>query len=233
MSARQGAVGTLALIGGGEFREGCRTFDSELLATAGTKEVVVLPSAAAFENPNRVIERATSHFEALGAKVKPLMVLHRAEAEDPKLVEAVRRARLVYLSDGSPLHLRSVLKASLLWDAILASYHAGGVLAASGAGATLVCDPMVDPRGGAYTVGLGVVSDLAVFPYHGTAAGHLRARSLDLLPPSAKLVGIEEETALIRDPSGAWRVAGVGVVSVYDGSTSIDHKSGASIPDLP
>jgi len=36
--------------------------------------------------------------------------------------------------------------------------EARGVLAASGAGATLVCDPMVDPRGGAYTVGLGLVS---------------------------------------------------------------------------
>jgi len=233
MSARQGAVGTLALIGGGEFGEGCQAFDAELLATAGTKDVVVLPSAAAFENPDRVIERATSYFAGLGAKVKPLMVLHRAEAEDPKVVEPIRRARVIYLADGSPLHLRSVLKASLLWDAILASYHAGGVLAASGAGATLVCDPMVDPRGGAYTVGLGVVSDLAVFPYHGTAAGHLRARSRDLLPPSAKLAGIEEQTALIRDPGGAWRVAGVGVVNVYDGSTSTDYDSGASIPGLP
>jgi cyanophycinase len=114
MSARQGAVGTLALIGGGEFREGCQAFDAELLAAAGTKDVVVLPTAAAFENPQRVVERATSYFEGLGAKVKPLMVLHRAEAEDPKTVEAVRRAHLVYIADGSPLHLRSVLKASLL-----------------------------------------------------------------------------------------------------------------------
>jgi len=233
MSARQGAVGTLALIGGGEFREGCQVFDAELLDAAGTKDVVVLPTAAAFENPHRVVERATSYFEGLGAKVKPLMVLHRAEAEDPKIVEAVRRARVVYLADGSPLHLRSVLKSSLLWDAMLASYHAGGVLAASGAGATLVCDPMVDPRGGAYTVGLGVVSDLAVFPYHGSAAGHLRARSLDLLPSSATLVGIEEETALIRDPSGTWRVAGAGAVSVYDGSTSTDLEAGAAVPGLP
>ena len=233
MSARQGAVGTLALVGGGEWREGCKEFDAELLDAAGTKDVVVLPTAAAFENPQRVVERATSYFEGLGAKVKPLMVLHRAEAEDPKVVEAVRRARIVYVADGSPLHLRSVLKSSLLWDAMLASYHAGGVLAASGAGATLVCDPMVDPRGGAYTVGLGVVSDLAVFPYHGSAAGHLRARSLDLLPSSATLVGIEEETALIRDPSGTWRVAGAGAVSVYDGSTSTDLESGAAVPGLP
>ena len=176
------AVGTLALIGGGEWRDGCRELDTALLATVDAKEVFVLPTAAAFEHPTRVVERATAYFEGLGAKVRPLMVLRRAEADDAKLAEAVRKARVVYVADGSPLHLRSVLKGSALWESMLAAYHAGGVLAASGAGATLVCDPMVDPRGGAYTVGLGVVTDLAVFPYHGTAADHLRERSIDLLP---------------------------------------------------
>lgn len=233
MSAHQGAVGTLALIGGGEWHEGCATFDAELLGAVGAKEVVVLPTAAAYEHPERVAERATAHFQGLGAKVKTLPVLHRADAEDAKLAEVVRRARLVYLADGSPLHLRSVLKSSALWEAILVSYHAGGVLAASGAGATLVCDPMVDPRGGAYTVGLGVVGDLAVFPYHGTAAEHLLARSIDLLPSTAKLVGIDTETALIRDPAGAWRVAGAGSVSVYDAKASTEYGAGASIDGLP
>ena len=88
------------------------------------------------------------------------------------------------------------------------------MLAASGAGATLLCDPMVDPRGGAYTVGLGVVKNLAVFPYHGTAADHLRERSIDLLPHAAVLVGIDEETALINGADG-WSVAGAGAVTLY------------------
>jgi len=214
MSAKRG-VGTLALVGGGEWTDGCRAFDTDLLAASGGSEVVVLPSAAAFEHPERVADRASAYFTALGAKPRPLMVLHRSEAEDPKIAATVRKARFVYLSDGSPLHLRSVLKGSALFEAMLASYHAGGVLAASGAGATLVCDPMVDPRGGAYTVGLGVVSGVAVFPYHGTAAEHLRERSIDLLPSGARLVGIDEQTAVVRDPGGTWRSAGVGRVTVY------------------
>jgi cyanophycinase-like exopeptidase len=72
-----------------------------------------------------------------------------------------------------------------------------------------------------------------VFPYHGTAAQHLRERSIDLLPPRAKLVGIDEETALIRDPAGQWRVAGAGSVSVYDGTVSTEHRGGATIDGLP
>jgi cyanophycinase len=231
--ASSSAVGTLALLGGGEWRDGCRDLDRELLAAADAKEVVVLPTAAAYEHPDRVAERAVFYFESLGAKVRPLMILHRSEADDAKVIETARKAGVVYIADGSPLHLRSVLKGSELWDAILSSYHSGGVLAASGAGATLVCDPMVDPRGGAYTVGLGVVADLAVFPYHGTAAAHLRDRSIDLLPSTAKLVGIDEETALVRDPKGKWRVAGVGTVTVYEGRDSTDHRSGDKVDGLP
>jgi cyanophycinase len=106
------------------------------------------------------------------------------------------------------------------------------VLAASGAGATLVCDPMVDPRGGAYTVGLGVVPNLAVFPYHGTAASHLKERSIDLLPRGATLVGIDEETALVRDPSGAWRATGVGAVTLYSGRQSTAYPTGSPVDAL-
>ena len=190
------ASGSLVFVGGGEWQDGCREFDAELVAASGADEVVVLPTAAAYEQPARVGQRAVDYFESLGLQAKVLSVLHRGEAEDPEIAALVRKAKFVYLSDGSPLHLRSVLKDSALFESLLAVYHGGGVVAASGAGATLLGDPMVDPRGGAYTVGLGAVRNLAVFPYHGTAAEHLRARSIDLLPASATLVGIDEQTAL-------------------------------------
>ena len=226
-------VGTLALVGGAEWDDECAGFNAELLATSGGTEVVVVPAAAAFQRPSRVVELAEAHFEGLGGTVRPLMVLHRAEAEDPKVVEVVRNARFVYLCDGSPLHLRSVLKDSPLWEAMLSAYRGGAVLAASGAGATLVCDPMVDPRGGAYTVGLRIVANLAIFPYHGSAASHLRERSLDLLPSGATLVGVDDRTALIRDPDATWRCAGVGPVTVYTGRDGVQYPPGANVPGLP
>lgn len=225
MAAKRTA-GTLALVGGGEFDAACSGFDAKLLAASGGTQVVVLPTAAAFEHADRVAERAAEHFDGLGASVTALMVLHRSEAEDAENVETVRGARFIYLADGSPLHLRSVLKGSALYDALLAAYERGAVVAASGAGATLLCDPMVDPRGGAYTVGLGLLTDLAVFPYHGTAADHLRERSVDLLPPSAVLAGIDEHTALLRDPDGNWTVDGEGVVTVYGDGERHEFRPG-------
>jgi cyanophycinase len=231
MSPRR-ATGSLVLVGGGEWGPGARDFDADLLARSGADEVLVLPTAAAYEHPDRVGEKATTYFADLGAKVRTLPVLHRAEAEDPTIADTVRAARFVYLADGSPLHLRSVLKGSALFEAIVASYHGGGMLAASGAGATLLCDPMVDPRGGAYTVGLGVVKDLAVFPYHGTAADHLRERSVDLLPKTAVLAGIDEQTALIKGSDG-WSVAGAGAVTLYGVDGTPRYTNGDAVPGLP
>ena len=223
--------GTLVLVGGGEWRDGVRDLHRELLERSGAKEVVVLPAAAAFEHPERAVARAREHFETLGAKVCPVMVLQRHDADVPDVAEAVHKAKFIYLADGSPLHLRSVLKASSLYEALLAAFHDGAVVAASGAGATVICDPMVDPRGGAYTVGLAIVANLAVFPYHGTAADHLRDRSIDLLPASATLVGIDEATALVRDPDASWRAAGVGAVSVYRGREPHEYRNEA-VPEL-
>src|SRR5215510_1001000 len=228
-------AGTFALVGGGEFSDGCRGFDTDLVAAAAKTdqaEVLVLPTAAAFEHADWVGERAVAYFDSLGASARVLPVLHRREAEDAEVARDVRAARFVYLTDGSPLHLRSVLKDSALFEALLAAYHGGGVLAASGAGATVLCDPMVDPRGGAYTVGLGVVRNLAVFPYHGTAADHLRARSIDLLPSSATLVGVDEQTALVLAPDGTWAARGAGEVTVYRAAGAQSHRDGETITDL-
>jgi cyanophycinase len=226
------AAGPLVLVGGGEWCPGAREFDAELLATGGVDEVVVLPTAAAFEHPGRVEERAAAYFGDLGVAVRTLPVLHRTEAEDPEVAATVRAARFLYIADGSPLHLRSVFKGSALFEAILAAYHGGAVLAASGAGATLLCDPMVDPRGGAYTVGLGVVQGLAVFPYHGTAAAHLRERSIDLLPRGAVLAGVDEQTALIKRADG-WSVAGAGAVTLYGVEGTPRYSSGDTVAGLP
>jgi cyanophycinase len=208
-------TGVLALVGGAEWQEGCRKFDAGLLEAAGTEEVLVLPTAAAFEQPKRAVEFASAYFADLGGRVRGLMVLGRTEAEDEENARTVRQARFVYIGGGSPMHLRSVLKGSRLWEALLEGWRDGAVLAASSAGAMVLCDPMVDPRGGAYTVGLGLVSNMPVFPHHDTAPAHLKERSTELRPSGATLVGIDEQTALIREPDGAWRVAGVGGVTLY------------------
>jgi cyanophycinase len=214
-------AGVLALVGGGEWRDGC-TFDAELLEASGGAEVVVLPTAAAYEAPDKAVAWATRWFEGLGASVRGLEVLERHDALDEEHAEVVRRARFIYLSGGSPLHLRSVLKESPVWDALGAAWHDGAVVAGSSAGAMVLCDPMVDPRGGALTVGLGMVENLAVVPHAPSASFEAdHRRTLDLATEGLVLLGIEEQTAALRDPDGTWRTAGAGATTVWTGGAVV------------
>jgi cyanophycinase len=206
--------GTLALVGGAEWTDGC-SFDPELWELGGRAEVLVLPTAAAYEHPERAVAHAVSYFASLGAKAEGLMVIGRPDAEDDGAARRVREAPFVYLSSGSPLHLRSVLKDSKVWSALVEAWQDGAVVAASSAGAMVLGDPMVDPRGGALTIGLGLVRQLAVLPHYDTWSEEKARRTVSLATGHLRIAAIDERTALIRDPDGSWRVAGAGDVTVY------------------
>lgn len=207
-------VGTLALVGGAPFGAGC-SFDAGLLEASGGSEVLVLPTGAAYEGPQEEIERAEAHFEALGARVRGLDVLARRDALDPTHAETVAGARFTYLVGGSPMHIRSVLKASPVWEALTASFAGGAVIAGSGGGAMVLCDPMVDPRGGAFTVGLGLIEGLTVATEFRDWSEDAAHRTRRMTPPTMVLAGIDEATALVRDPTGTWRAEGAGGVVLF------------------
>ena len=214
----------LALVGGAEWRDGC-SFDRTLLKAANDAEVVVLPTAAAYEHPERAVQWAERYFEGLGAKARGLMVLNRRDAEDGANAAAVRAAKFLYLSGGSPLHLRSVLKDSKVWFALVAAWNEGAVLAGSSAGAMVLCDPMVDPRGGAFSLGLGLVAQVAVIPHHDTWSPEKARRTITLAAAGLPVVAIDEQTALLRRPDGEWAVEGAGQVVVFvDG-----HEAGLEV----
>jgi cyanophycinase len=206
--------GPLALVGGGEWTDGC-TFDRALIDAVDATEVVVLPTASAYEHPDRLINRAEKWFGALGISVNALMVLSRPDATAVENVDAVRAARLVYLAGASPMHLRSVLKDSPLWDAIVETWNGGAAIAGSSAGAMVLCDPMVDQRGGAFTLGLGLLSGLAVVPHHDTWSEEKVHRTQQLAPKGLVVAGVDERTALVRNSGGGWTTEGAGAVSIW------------------
>ena len=207
-------TGVLALVGGDEWTEGC-TFDRALIDASGATEVAVLPTGAAYENPALLVARATSWFAELGVAVREVPVLTRGDALDGDLAATVRAARFVYLAGSSPMHLRAVLKDTPVFEALVGAWVDGASLAGTGAGADVLCDPMVDSRGGAFTVGLGVVRRLAVIPRVDEWSHDKVHRTVALAPPGISLVGVPTRTAVLRGVDGEWRSEGVGEARVF------------------
>ncbi len=153
--------GTIALQGGGPFTAN-DDLDRRLLAAVGATRVVVLPTADAFEHPERLVAAAMKWGERLEVQVEALMVMRRSEAMEQGAANVVREASAVYFVGDQPLHLRSVMKDTSLWEALRDVLTNGGLVAATGGSAAAMCDPMVDPRGGAFTLGLALVPNLAL-----------------------------------------------------------------------
>ena len=207
--------GWLALVGGHEWTEGCRPIDELLLQETGAKDVLVVPTAAAYEHPQRTIDAATTYFGQLGAKVKALDVITRPAATDKANVKLIKAAKLIYFGDGSPLHLRSVYKDTPVWDALVAAFNDGTAVAGTGAGAMVLGDPMVDPRGGAFTLGLGLVPSLAAMTKTHEWSPETKRRTIQLANKGLPVVAVDDATALLRSPKGDWSVVGVGSATVF------------------
>ena len=196
--------GTLVLQGGGPFAANDE-LDRRLLTAVGADRVVVLPTADAFEHPERLVASAMNWAERLDIEVEALMVMRRSEALDAGAAAVVQGASAVYLVGDQPLHLRSVLKDTPVWDAVVGVLAKGGLVAACAGSAAALCDPMVDPRGGAFTLGLGLVNGLALVTEAETWSPERLHRTLALA--NTALATVPTGAALVLTAAG-WELVG-------------------------
>jgi cyanophycinase len=195
--------GTVALFGGSPF-VGNDDIDRSLLQ-GQIGPVGVLPTADAFEQPQLLITSAEQWGERLGIEVVPIMALTRGQSSDPSFVSLVDSLKMVWLVGDSPIHLRTALKDTPLWASIHAVLDRGGLVAAVGASAAAMCDPMTDPRGGAFTFGLGLVEGFAVLTESETWATEQLQRAQHL-SVEAPLVELPTGSAIVLDRSrGVWQ----------------------------
>jgi cyanophycinase len=152
-------LGALVLAGGD-------AWNARSLASLTTERgVLVLPTAAAFEHwEEAVAVLGRSWFDA-GFGVEALPVLMRHDAESTELADRLKAAKIIALVGESSLHARAVVAETPVWHALHSAWQTGATLVGVGGGAALLGDPMVDPRGGAFTLGLGVVPGVAVLPH--------------------------------------------------------------------
>ncbi len=202
-------AGVLAFCGGGAF-EGNDELDRRLLAEVAAERVVMLPTADAFEEPGALVAKAMTWAERLGVEIEALMVMRRHDAEDEGAAGVVDAASAVYLAGDSSMHLRSVLKDTAVFAALRRVLDRGGLVVAIGPSATALSDPMFDVRGGAFTLGLGLETGVAIIPESETWSDEAlaRTRSLATTPTIVLPTG---SAAVSR--GGSWELLGDAVAS--------------------
>jgi cyanophycinase len=201
-------TGIIALQGGGPFTAN-DDLDRQLLAEVGAQQVVVLPTADAFERPSDLVAAAMAWADRLEVGVEALMVLTRSEALESDAATVVAAARAVYLVGDSPIHLRSVLTDTALWEAVSSVVASGGLVVGVAGSAAALCDPMTDPRGGAFTIGLGLVDGLAVATETEGWTEERLHRTLELA--DVPVAVLPTGSALVRRGSGWEQVGDVAV----------------------
>lgn len=230
-------TGVLGLAGGGEFLNGMEPADRRLLAPlqGEARRVVLLPTAAAQQRPERAVETARRYFRSLDVTVEPALILTRPDAADPRWLALIAAAPALYLTGGDPVYLLETLRDTPAWAATVARYQADGILIGSSAGAMVLCEWLLVPDGAGppsrWTPGLGLVKASAVAPHFDTAPPAWRERLAATRPAGSTLLGIDERTALVQAESG-WLVLGRGSVTVYppDGA-AVTYPPGGQVAE--
>ena len=208
--------GYIALVGGDEFRPGCEDFDRSILEATGVERprLLVIPTAAAHENPSRAASNGVAYFSELGAEASPLMALDGSNANDESIASEVEDAHVIYMTGGNPAHLLDSLNGSLLLARMTDALGRGAVIAGSSAGAMVMGSWM---RFRQWREALGIAEGIATLPHHERADSPTVAQELSTTTPDGlrAVLGVCGRTGCLGSPDGRWTVHGPGDVTVY------------------
>jgi cyanophycinase len=210
----------IALAGSGEYLPVMNEVDKYLLAQAvrdgHTPRVVCLATAAGQEGEaswGNWLRMGESHFRALGAEVAAPPIIDRASADDPQYLEILENADLIYFSGGNPFYVFETMRGSRAWQAAEKAWARGAVYAGCSAGAMMLAEYIPNWRslGGERVRAFGTLPKSTIFP-HFDKMLIWRGITLPILqsfvPVDEYVLGIDEETALVGQPGGAWTVMG-------------------------
>ena len=234
-------AGTIALVGGDEFRVGCEGMDREVMRVSGKDpaKVIIIPTAAV-TGPAKAANDGVTHFAALGGASSQLMVLEAVHANDDTLLYPVEDADVVYFTGGNPDHLLATLRGSTLLRLLFDGLDRGLVVGGSSAGAMVMGSimrrpPLYPPADGRpasdrWVEGLGIASGICVLPHHERRdPAETLAGLRDSAPSGVTYLGIDARTGVIGGPDN-WRVAGFGNVTVYSGGDFAVFGAGEQLP---
>lgn len=207
-------AGIIALVGGDEFQADCEGMDRALMAETESvhPSLLVIPTAAARENPMKAAHNGVRYFSSLGVDASELIVLDSDQANDETFVSPVDIVDAIYLTGGDPEYLLEVLTGSVLLRKIKKALNRGAVLIGSSAGAMVLGSWM---RSKDWMEALGLEGGVVVLPHHEDSNPDTVLNNLEeSVSSGVAILGIDSKTCCFRD-SVNWKILGAGEVTVY------------------
>ncbi|MDA8440808.1 MAG: cyanophycinase [Peptococcaceae bacterium] len=217
--------GNLMVIGGAEDKAGECKILKQFIECAEHGNIVVMTSAT--EKPEQVGKDYAEIFMRLGAaKVEVLDIPNRQIANQARICEALNQAQGIFFTGGDQLKITGILGGTMADTVLHSRYAAGTIIAGTSAGASVMSSTMIvggasdeTPAKDALSMapGMGLIGDV-VIDQHFAQRGRIgRLLSAVAQNPHYLGIGIDEDTAVLIDEMGCFRVIGSQTVTVVDG----------------
>ena len=220
---------TLIIIGGKEDRTADKVILGEVARRVGSGKLVV-STVAMKNNPNELFEQYEQVFRSLGVKhLFKLEINAREEATRDNKVRILDDAVGVFFTGGDQVKITSQIGDTPIFQRVQEIYEAGGVIAGTSAGASVMSETMLVEGGdeeshvigGSVRMapGLGLIEGV-IIDQHFMERGRV-GRLIGAVAQNPKNlgIGIDEQTAIVVEKGGReFYVLGSGAVYVIDGT---------------
>jgi cyanophycinase len=218
--------GSLILIGGHEDKEGDKIILRAVAKEAGRGKLVV--ATVATETPKDLFNEYNDVFRSIGVRhVHHLSFETREEAMRDSTLRVLDDAKVVFFTGGDQLKITSRMGDTPIYSRVKEIFQAGGTLAGTSAGASVMTETMVVSGTSDDTNKIGDLIKLApgfgfvggvVVDQHFAQRGRV-ARLLGVVAQNPRILGIGiDENAAVRIRRGSFQCIGDNAVYVLDAS---------------
>jgi cyanophycinase len=229
-----------ALLGSGEFDPWTAPVDEWLTGRpeAPGPRVLVIPTACAAEGDevfDRWASKGLRHYASLDIPAEVVPLKTREDAARPDLLAMLNGSAVAFFSGGNPAHLARVLRDTPFWRALREAMTRGLAYAGCSAGVVCLGDRALDSAlrvvgDSLWQPGLGVFPTTFFGAHWDALDGYVPGITdfiVSSVPDGDRLVGIDEDTAMLGDGE-RWRLEGVGGVHVLSQGEWTEHPPGST-----
>jgi cyanophycinase len=239
---KRAGFGSLLIIGGHEDKEGDKTILRMLAKKVGKAGKIVVATVASGQ-PQASFNDYERVFRGLGVRhVHHLNIESREEAMLDARRNTLNDADAVFFTGGDQLKITSQLGDTPVYTRVREIYDAGGIIAGTSAGASVMTETMMVSGEGDESHRIGAMLKLApgfgllpgvIVDQHFAQRGRI-GRLLGAIAQNPRILGIGlDEDAGILVNRGRFKVIGSGAVYIVDGSKVTFTNITEAEPDLP